>query len=383
MKGVSASFLVDTGAAVTLIRDDIWQQTQIASNRLEPWSGRLLGVDGSLLQIHGRTEAELDLGGYLFTTDVVVTACISTEAILGLDFLEKIGATIDLVNNKIILDNQGGSLKLQKGSSSGETETHSPKVYVVETIQIPPTSEMEIMATVKGEVSDGSWLLEGVKKDRLPVAVARALVEPKNWRVPVHLVNPRNEVIVVYKNIKLGTLKQPEKFLSQETVVASAGPDDLSREKQKLLWDLVEKNRAQLLDCQKDKFYNLLINYSCIFATSDLNLGQMSKLRHFIETGNAAPVCQAVRRLPTARRKEVQDFLKKMQEKDVIQQSTSTWASAIVLVKKKDGSTHFCIDYHRLNEFTRKDVYPLPRIDSTLDTLAGSQWFSTLDLING
>ena len=109
----------------------------------------------------------------------------------------------------------------------------------------------------------------------------------------------------------------------------------------------------------------------------------MSKLRHCIETGNAAPVCQAVRRLPTARRKEVQDFLKKMQEKDVIQQSTSTWASPIVLVKKKDGSTHFCVDYHRLNEFTRKDVYPLPRIDSTLDTLAGSQWFSILDLISG
>ena len=316
MNGVSASFLVDTGAAVTLIRDDIWRQTQIASNRLEPSTGRcLLGVDKSPLQIHGRTEAELDLGGHLFTTDVVIAGSLSTEAILGLDFLETIGATIDLVNNKIILADQGGSLMLQKGSSSGETETHSPKVYVVETIQIPPTSEMEIMATVKGQVSDGFWLLEGVKKDRLPVAVARVLVEPKNGRVPVRLVNPRNEAIVVYKNMKLATLELPEDLLSQGTVVASAGPDDLSREKQKFLWDLVEKNGAQLLDCQKDKFYNLLINYSCIFATSDLDLGETSKLRHCIETGNAAPVRQAVRRLPPARRKEVHDFLKKMQEK--------------------------------------------------------------------
>ena len=143
---------------------------------------------------------------------------------------------------------------LQKGSSSGETETHSPKVYVVETIQIPPTSEMEIMATVK--------LLEGVKKDRLPVAVA----ELKNWCVPVRLVNPRNEAIVAYKNMKLVTLEQPEELLSQGTFVASAGPDDLSQEKQKLLWDLVEKNGGHFLDCQKDKFYNLFINYSCIFV---------------------------------------------------------------------------------------------------------------------
>ena len=133
----------------------------------------------------------------MFTTDVVIAACLSTEAILGLDFLEKIGATIDLVSNKIILGDQRGNLMLQKGSSSGETKTHSPKLYVVETIQIPLTSKMEIMATVKGQVSDGSWLLEGVKKDRLQVAVARASVEPKNGRVPVHLVYPRNKAIIV------------------------------------------------------------------------------------------------------------------------------------------------------------------------------------------
>ena len=107
-------------------------------------------------------------------------------------------------------------------------------------------------------------------------------------------------------------------LLSQGTFVASAGPEDLSREKQKLLWDLVEENGAHLLDCQKDKFYNLFSNYSCIFATSDHDLGWTSDLRHCIETGNAAPVRQAVRRLPPARRKEVQDFRKKMQEKDVI-----------------------------------------------------------------
>ena len=72
-----------------------------------------------------------------------------------------------------------------------------------------------------------------------------------------------------------------------------------------------------------------------------------------------------------------------MQEKNVIQQSTSPWASPIVFVKKKDGSTCFCVDYRRLNEVTRKDAHPLPQIDSALDTFAGSQWFSILDLISG
>ena len=53
------------------------------------------------------------------------------------------------------------------------------------------------------------------------------------------------------------------------------------------------------------------------------------------------------------------------------------------MVEKKDGSLRFCIDYRKLNEVTRKDAYPLPRIDDTLNTLAGSQWFTTLDLLSG
>ena len=51
-------------------------------------------------------------------------------------------------------------------------------------------------------------------------------------------------------------------------------------------------------------------------------------------------------------------------------------------MQKKDGSTRFCIDYRKLNSVTRKDAYPIPRIDDTLDTLAGSQWFSTLDMVS-
>ena len=72
-----------------------------------------------------------------------------------------------------------------------------------------------------------------------------------------------------------------------------------------------------------------------------------------------------------------------MLKKDVIKSSISPWASPIFLVCKKDGSSRFCVDYRKVNAVTRKDAYPLPRVDETLETLSGSRWFTALDLISG
>ena len=87
--------------------------------------------------------------------------------------------------------------------------------------------------------------------------------------------------------------------------------------------------------------------------------------------------------MPFALRTEVDQMVSDMLQQGVIEPSSSLWASPVVLVRKKDGGMRFCVDYHKLNHATKLDEFPLPRIDDTLDLLAGARYFTTLDLAAG
>lgn len=79
----------------------------------------------------------------------------------------------------------------------------------------------------------------------------------------------------------------------------------------------------------------------------------------------------------------VKEHIRQLLESQVIRESCSPYSSPIVLVTKKDGSLRLCVDYRQLNSKTRRDAYPLPRIEESLDALSGARWFSTLDLASG
>ncbi len=110
---------------------------------------------------------------------------------------------------------------------------------------------------------------------------------------------------------------------------------------------------------------------------------QTDLVTHSIDTGENRPICLAPRCLPITKQDVEEAEVQKMLDRCIIESCQCIWASPVVLVTKNDGSTHFCVDYYKSNDVTRKDTYPLPRIDDTLDALWGSQYFSTLDLYSG
>ena len=105
--------------------------------------------------------------------------------------------------------------------------------------------------------------------------------------------------------------------------------------------------------------------------------GRTTSVQHEILTSDARPVRCGPRRLAPAGLSTEHTCV---QEGGQIEPSNSPWASPVVLVTKKYGSTRFCVDYHRLNSLTVKDDYPLPRIDDSLRLLGNQQWFSMMDL---
>ena len=133
---------------------------------------------------------------------------------------------------------------------------------------------------------------------------------------------------------------------------------------------------------QQQQLTELFKEYTDVFSQGDDDLGNTPLLEHGIET-HGPPLRQPYRRQNPAVRREEMTQVQQMLSSSVIRPSNSPWASPVVMVRKKDGSLRFCVDFRQLNAATVKDAHPLPRIDDLLDALHGAKWFSTLDLKSG
>ena len=112
-------------------------------------------------------------------------------------------------------------------------------------------------------------------------------------------------------------------------------------------------------------------------------MGKTDIVKHVTRLDDYTPFKECYQRIPPHQYEEVRKHLNEMLEIGAIRKSNGPLASAVVLVRKKDGALHFCIDLHKLNERMIKDAYSLPRIEDSLDSLNGSCIFTSIDLKAG
>ena len=145
----------------------------------------------------------------------------------------------------------------------------------------------------------------------------------------------------------------------------------------------VDLEETPLTNEQKDQVQLFLAKWHHIFSHGPTDLGKTNLVEHEIHLESEQPFKEPYRKIPPALVQEVREHLREMLKIGAIRESSSPFSSNVVIVRKKDGSIRFCIDYRKLNQRTVKDAYAMPRIDDTLHSLAGSKYFTTLDLKSG
>lgn len=206
--------------------------------------------------------------------------------------------------------------------------------------------------------------------------------------VPVALVNHSMEDVWLPAKAQLGSLHQADVVDSDIQWRCQGGVK---------MENKVQANRASLVDIadlpfniaadlsteERAKLKTVLAQHQGVFSRAENDVGCAIMVEHKIPLVDESPVRLPHRRIAPHLQAEVREVLRDWLEKDIIRESTSPYASQIVVVRKKDGKLRICVDFRALNQRTRRDAYPLPRIDEAIDALKGARYFCSLDLAHG
>ena len=140
---------------------------------------------------------------------------------------------------------------------------------------------------------------------------------------------------------------------------------------------------SDITDDQVLQVKNMLHRMVRAFALNPSQPGRTNLVTHTIDTGDHPPLRQKPYRQSQIELQKCKEKVLKMLKNRIIRLSRFSWASPVVMVLKPDGSIRFCVDYRKLNKITKKDVYPLPRIEDIFMTLSGCNIFSVFDLASG
>ena len=184
-----------------------------------------------------------------------------------------------------------------------------------------------------------------------------------NNTIPFRVINPTSQPVTIYHRTNLGQFSSYEQPPVVSIIDSNTAPNVQSTSTSpSASQTFIDLSHTDLTEEQRAKLNQLLHENRDVFAFTDDELGHTSLVQHHIDTGNAQPICQQPYRVSPTVQNCIDEHVEKMLGQGVIQPSVSPWAAPVVLVKKKDGSERFCVDYRKLNSVTRRDSHPIPHI---------------------
>ena len=380
--GKTTRFLLDTGCTTNLLSKSTYDKlSEKVKGNLEP-ADRIQGMvaDGSPLRFFGTIKLSFRIKSLVWEERVLV-AQIKDEAILGMPFLVQHGCTLSFKDAVLVAGEHELPCQLQTGEEAiqavrvAETMTRGPVGERVLRVQVESRTDLPITGVIEGLLGKG-----------IMAATLTTLEQGTGWvRVFDNGSLPLNGQVIG----KFTPVKDEDILPGWPAVL-----DDQPKEPQvgahtgdwpAHLTGLLEQTKDTCnKEEQQEQIRELLTKYQDVFSRGEGDTGQTDLIQHDIplEAGTR-PIRQPARRLGAEREAEVEAQVDKLLKQGVIEPGTGAWSSPVVVVRKKDGTWRFCVDYRRLNAVTVQDAYPLPRIDESLEALAGSSYFSTLDLLSG
>lgn len=285
----------------------------------------------------------------------------------------------------------------------GQTFTEQPHVRILKTesdllfttnYDVEGLTKRLLQLRVVSDVSvKGVDLLEvdcGSKFDGDVYIPSRCRNQPgKEYQIEEGIYSIKNgfgQILITPLNLTPITFKKNELIARVEIVLESFGFCEINRvESLKSLepFTLQQLNIGDLSDDHKLKLLNLVNSYRDCFATSLNELGCTSIEKMNIDLNDEQPVVYRPYRLSQKEREDVQGMIDELSATGIIRESSSPYASPIILVKKKTGDKRLCVDYRALNRKTIKQHYPLPCMEDQMNRLSGNSYFCTLDLASG
>ena len=412
LEGHPAVALIDTGSPISIVSIDFLLQilnrnrpedtskedwASSVKDRLQPPRMTVRNFGGGEVNVICQCTVSLTCGEHKCDATVLVQKGVSQGVLLGTDVLKKLGF-------RMLTPDVKGSAKDLLGTgdwqlqSVPQAEKPNPvtveqvaTVHLLQTCRIPARHCRLVPVKAIGSVARELMLFypteEVMRNSGTTPAVCVTNVEG-DGKVILSVENHSLHPVTLKQGEVLGTLEPVHEITTVGTVnniMTEQEPQKPTVEPGKRGEQLYSKlNIEDTLSVQElDQLRAVVSSFSDVFAMDQSELGRTDLIKHSIDTGGQGPVKQLPYRTPFSLRGKMEEMISQMLEQGVIKPSNSPWASPVVLVAKKDGTSRFCVDYRRLNSVTKMDTFPLPRIDDSLDLLANTAYFTTLDLASG